>query len=276
MEPLNLLALERALQALEPVSEHLVVVGGTAQGLFQHHPLATPTDDTPLATEDVDLAASRDVPKRSDLDLLGNLHAAGFEDQVRGADEPTWIYCLREHPANYVQFITQLTGSGTTRKGDKDRLLHFAGLAAEKLRHVEVLLNSPWRLPLSAEGQAVIARVVNPSAYVAQKLLTLEGRSAEKRGKDLLYVFDTLTRFGRSADLLGRQEGELLGHLTKKQSKAARAAFAKHCLVVGDAIRRAARVAGDQRRPAPTEDQIRLAFERYLPRMLPGLLGSQA
>ena len=72
------------------------------------------------------------------------------------------------------------------------------GIAAEKLRYIDLLLLAPWTVQLSEAGgypigpASVPIRICNPVSYLAQKVLSLPSRRREKRGKDVLDIYDTL------------------------------------------------------------------------------------
>ena len=104
----------------------------------------------------------------------------------------------------------------------------------------------------------------------------MQGRPPLKRGKDLLYVFDTLAIFGDHLDILGEQESTLLPALNKKQRRSAAKAFKEHCTQDGPTTRTAAAIASEQRPSTQTSPQIATACARFLPRLLPGLLGEGA
>jgi len=191
-----------------------------------------------------------------------------------------------------VQFLAHLTGSGLERHGPRDHSMTFSGIRAEKLRHVDVLLHEPWATPLTVErsptqdeddqasdrrgspakASAIDVRIVNPQAYLAQKLLTLASRSFDRRGKALLYVFDTLALFGDALDELGAQAHERVPGLDSKRQRAARLAVEKHCQVDATAIRQAALIAREQRQRPPSKAQLAAAIRRNLPRVLPHVL----
>ena len=139
--------LVQALAALAPVREHLVVVGGTAHRLFPLHVYGEALDHELLTTEDVDLAAPLQLAQAGGEDLAARLRAAGFEAEVRGAEEPCHRYRFGQTIAT-LQFIAPLQGSGLNRSGRRDRSLRFSGIVAEKLRSVELLLDAPWPLEL--------------------------------------------------------------------------------------------------------------------------------
>ena len=265
-------ALLRAMRALEAVQDHLVVVGGTAHRLFPLHPLGRDPGFALLSTEDVDFAAPLGLQHDGSRELLDRLLEAGFEEKIRGAEDPAFIYPLRDQEHAYLQFIANLTGSGTKRSGEKDRLMRFSGIHAEKLRHVDLLLHSTWYVQLSADGIALPVRVVNPSAYLVQKLLTIGERAPAKRAKDLLYVFDTLTIFADALRQLGDQAGTLLPVLSINARKKIRRSADAFCFTDGVTAQEASNIAQEQRQPPPTAAQIVSACSVALPRVLPELL----
>lgn len=267
-------ALLRAMRALEDVQDHLVVVGGTAHRLFPLHPLAQDPGFDLLTTEDIDFAAPLELQHDGSRQLLDRLLEAGFEESIRGAEYPAFTYPLRGQERTYLQFVANLTGSGTTRSGEKDRLMSFSGIHAEKLRHIDVLLHAAWKVELEAEGLPLSVRVVNPSAYLLQKLLTLGERATPKRAKDLLYIFDTLTLFGESLRALGEQAQALVPELSRKTGNKIKKAAETYCFTDGPAAHEAAKIAQEQRQSPPTATQIVSACEFALPRVLPDLLGA--
>jgi hypothetical protein len=100
-----------------------------------------------------------------------------------------------------AEFLTPLTGDGTKRTGHADATMKAAGITAQKLRYLELLLASPWMLSLSVDTgipvrEPVAVRVANPVSFLAQKLLIHGRRRADKRAQDALYVHDTLELFG--------------------------------------------------------------------------------
>lgn len=266
-------ALHRAMRALAEVSDQLVLVGGTAQRLFPMHPLGRDPGFDLLSTEDVDLAAPLAIRVPAETDLLERLREAGFEAKVSGADRAKWTYPLRDGDGAYLEFIAPRVGSGIKRNEQPDLVLRFSGIHAEKLPNVHALLHRPWEVELESADTRIRFQVVNPITYIAQKLITMQGRPPLKRGKDLLYVFDTLAIFGDHLDILGEQESVLLPALNKKQRRSVAKAFKEHCTQDGPTTRTAAAIASEQRPSPPTSPQIATACTRFLPRLLPGLLG---
>ncbi len=85
-----------------------------------------------------------------------------------------------------------------TRGGDRDVTTPIVGVSAQKLRHLEVLLISPWTVTLPASAAVRSVLIANPVSYLAQKLLISAKRTPAARAKDILYIHDTLSLFARS------------------------------------------------------------------------------
>ncbi len=150
-------AFARLVTVLRPWLGQLVVVGGWAHRLHRFHRLATPPDHLPLRTRDTDLAFSPDEA------LAGNLRTAlteaGFAEELFGDDAPPAThYRLGDEDAGfYAEFLTPLHGSGLKRDGKPDATMSKAGITAQKMRHLEALLVSPWSVRVGPEQDAAIA-----------------------------------------------------------------------------------------------------------------------
>lgn len=223
----NLEGFVRVIRALEPYLDELVFVGAWSHRLLQFHSLATPPLFAPLMTEDADVAMPERLATRSpSLDTA--LTAGGFQARLSG-DGPLPV--TRYHPEGdenglYVEFITPLRGSGYTREGEPDDTLAVAGITAQKLRYVELLLFEPWKLRCSVERGFDVGtdeldiQIANPASYLAQKVLTLNRRrSGAKRAKDALYIHDTLMMFGDEFAALREQGAQVLQLLPPKTQR---------------------------------------------------------
>lgn len=247
-------ALRLALDTLEPLRSSLVVVGGTAHRLFPRHDLANSLAFELLTTEDVDLATPLDLVWNDDSSTpLERLVEAGFEEEIGGATYATHRYRLRGRNAPYLQFLAPRTGSGITRSGARQHSFQISGVTAERLPHVDILLHAPWSLALSSEGG--LARVVNPVAFLVQKGLILDDRPPEKRGKDVLYCYDTLTLFAENLETLAARTLESVPRLSPRARAKLRRNFSNHCLRTSDATIEAGLIAREQR-PRPPEASL--------------------
>lgn len=240
----------RFVEALRPWLRHVTLVGGWAHRLHRVHPLSQPLEYPPLMTRDADIAVPVGAIPSGD-DLRGRLLAAGFEEEFsRGHRPPVTRYQLGgETGGFYAEFLTPLIGSDHKRDGSPDVTIRIAGISAQKLRHLDVLLMAPWSVSLSPSNgfpfsSAADVRVPNPASYLAQKLLIHPKRKPDERAKDVLYIHDTIETFGRSLNEVHREWNGNVKPVLNKQAtsvveRAAEAMFA----TVTDAQRRAVREA---------------------------------
>jgi hypothetical protein len=203
----DLAAIARLIDALRPWREQLVIVGGWAHRLHRFHPWASAPEYAPLRTKDADVAFSLDAPPTGNI--RSALLDAGFMEVLSGDHRPPIAeYRLGdEHEGFFAEFLTPLTGSGLTRSGAEDATVIRAGVAAQKLRHLDLLLTHPFAVRLDASGGIPLRKsanvlLANPVSFIAQKLLIRNSRKPEKRAQDALYVHDTIELFaGRLDDL---------------------------------------------------------------------------
>ncbi len=204
-------AFARAVGALRPHLSDLVVVGGWAHRLFRLCPEVTLPSFQPLVTDDADVATPlTTVSNRPPMDVL--LEAAGFREDLKGDESPPVArYVLEtDNEAFELEFVASFHGSGRRRDGTRDVTVRVAGISAQKLRHVDVLLVHPWTVRLDkavgykVPGGPADVHIPNAASYLFQKLIVLTKRP--KGSKDVLYMFDTLRLFARR-------------HLTSRESR---------------------------------------------------------
>lgn len=246
-------AFARLVTALRPWLGHLVIVGGWAHRLHRFHRLAGPPDHLPLRTRDTDLAFSPDEALTGDVRTA--LIDAGFTEQLFGDDAPPAThYGLGEDDAGfYAEFLTPLHGSGLRRDGAPDATVSRAGIVAQKLRYLDVLLVSPWSLRIRPEKEFPIKEdvelfVPNATSFIVQKLLIHPDRPSHKKAQDVLYIHDSLELFGGSLGELRRLWVEdvrpgMGARTARRAEKIAQELFAG----VTDTIREAARIPQDRR-----------------------------
>lgn len=249
----DLEAFGRLITALRPWLAQVVVVGGWAHRLHRFHRLANPAAHLPLRTRDADVAFSLDAALTGDIS--GALHHAGFVQELFGdVVPPATHYRLGEEDAGFfAEFLTPLHGSGVKRRGAPDATVARAGVTAQKVRHLELLLVQPWTLRLDRDQGVPRAtdlhvRVPNPASFVVQKLLIHSDRRPRKRAQDVLYIHDTLELFGGSLDELRRLWRNVVrpaipARTAKTVEALARDLFGR----VTDTIREAARIPQDRR-----------------------------
>lgn len=242
-------ALARLILALSPYRGDVVLIGGWAHRLFRFHPLAQSLDFEPLSTQDVDLAIPARVPPREE-DLGTLLIEAGFTEHFLGENHPPAThYELGEEAGFYAEFLTPLVGP------PKAATTAIAGVTAQVLRYLDILMIEPWSVFLTEPEYpvgppALEVRIANATSYLAQKILVLSKRSSADLAKDVLYLRDTLITFGRSlADLeeiwIKRLSPSIHSTARRTLQRAPEQLFAE----VTDTVREASRIAREAGRP---------------------------
>ncbi|MFT0174855.1 GSU2403 family nucleotidyltransferase fold protein, partial [Paraburkholderia mimosarum] len=139
----------RLAMTLEPWRKQIVFVGGWAFRLYRYEPRAYTADHNPIFTQDADVAY--DTHELLEGDIKKALEGAGFTEEPNlagGFRPPAMRYNLGgDTHGFYAEFLTPLTGSGRKRDGkggwEEDATELHAGVVAQKLRFLEVLLYKP-------------------------------------------------------------------------------------------------------------------------------------
>lgn len=255
-------AFARLLDALGPWLNHLVIVGGWAHRLYRFDRLAHAPAYRPLTTKDADVAFAPNAPLAGDIGAA--LKAAGFAREFSGDDiPPVTEYKLGgEEQGFFAEFVTPLFGKGLKRDGSNDVTVKKAGITAQKLRYLDLLLTSPRSVQVSPEvgipvQRSVAVRIPNPVSFIAQKLLIHGRRKPDKRAQDALYVHDTLELFGRKLSALHViWEKEVSPGVPRKTTKAIERLRREQFAAVTDVHRAAARIPQDR---ALTPDRLQAA-----------------
>lgn len=246
-------AFARLVSVLRPWLRQLVVAGGWAHRLHRFHARANAPGYLPLKTQDADLVFAPDAALAGDVReaLIG----ADFEEEYFGDDSPpaTHYGLGKEGHAFYAEFLTPLHGSGIKRSGKPDATVSKAGITAQKMRYLELLLVSPWSVRVGPErGLPIDAHldlfVTNPTSFIVQKLLIQSHRPPGKRAQDVLYIHDTLALFGGSlAELRRLWSEEIRPAMAPRTATRARTIAAQLFAQVTDTIRDATRIPQDRR-----------------------------
>lgn len=156
------------------------------------------------------------------------------------------------------------------RDGEPDATMALAGISAQKIRHLDILLVDPWVITLDAKNgmplpSPIDIQVANPLRFMVQKFLIQKYRRVEKQAQDLLYVYATIELFGALLPEFHRQWEDVikheLGNLSEEVLQVSNATFSS----VNDLIRAAARIPRD-RKLSPEQVQLtcQIAFEQIL------------
>jgi hypothetical protein len=245
-------SIARLIEAIRPWSGDLVIIGGWAHRLYRFHPQASSPAYQAVQTRDADVAFSLDAQLKGDI--AAALRKAGFREDFRGEDAPPLIqYRLGDEDQGfYAEFLTSLRGSGVKRDGTPDATLAKAGVTAQKLRHLDLLLIQTWTVRLDSTTGVPLAapaevRVANPVCFIAQKLLIRNERSSDKQAQDVLYIHDTLELFGSELESLRAEWREKIRPAAlPKTAATVERLYREQFGAVNDVIRTAARIPQDR------------------------------
>ena len=191
----------------------LVLVGGFAVRLYEFHPRAAPAAVRVLRTFDVDLATpSGEIPLAGES--LGELaEAAGFQPDLRGDHTPPVMKFVPKGalagPVGVdqytVEFLTPMTGAPVSRSRRAVVTSDIqAGVTAQRLRYLDLLLERPWRVSLAGlpgipeETRTIEVALPHPGFFIVQKILISEELNRQdKRPKDMAYVYQVVSLFRR-------------------------------------------------------------------------------
>jgi hypothetical protein len=250
--PRDLASLARLLEALRSWLGQVVLVGGWAHRLYRLDPRATVPAYAALRTRDADIAFGE--RPRFEGSIAEALRQAGFTEELSGDHQPPVSrYSLgADDQGFYAEFLTPLSGSGVRRNGRADATVQAGGITAQKLRHLDLLLLSPWSVRLEpAESMRLTAaaevRLPSPVAFVAQKLLIHQERPSNKQAQDALYIHDTLELFGEELDQLRAEWTASIAPAILPATRAAIQRLSREQFGgVTDVIRSAARIPADR------------------------------
>jgi Nucleotidyltransferase len=264
-------ALARLIQAVEPWRAHLVFVGGWAYRLYRFHPLANAPTYSPLMTRDTDLAFANRAPLAGDI--RSALAKAGFVEELSGEHRPAVTrYTLADDDAGfYAEFLTPLVGRCVKRNGEQDATVSTAGITAQKLRHLDILLINPWLITVGLDQDVPLPRptdlkVASPASFIVQKLLIQRDRTPGKRAQDVLYIHDVLELFGGALPTLkALWEEEVRPALPAKTARQVVELSRESFSSVTDVIRNAARIPQDR---TLSPERLRAACQLALAQVL--------
>jgi hypothetical protein len=260
----ELASFARLASALEPWLLQVVFIGGWAHKLYRLHPQAQELDYAPLTTLDADLAIPAKFPAQAP-DIRDRLLSNGFTEEFLGDERPpaTHYRLGREPSGFYAEFLTPLAGSEYDRGSRRKATVEIAGVTAQRLRYLELLLQHPWQVDIDAGDFAGSVQVANPASFLIQKMLIHERRDRDDRAKDILYMHDTLELFGsRLAELRDEWHQRAAPRLHPRAAAKVRQASRRLFGDVSDDIRRAALIPADRRlSPESILEACRFGFD---------------
>lgn len=238
------------IDTLHPWLDQVVIIGGWAHRLYRLHPLAQSLDYEPLGTLDTDVAIPAQL-STSGEDIRQRLLENGFREELMGEMQPpaAHYHVATGNSGFYAEFLTPLLGGEVKREGKRDATKQIAGVSAQKLRHLELLLDASWEVVIAPANGYPTARVrrvhvPNAAAFLAQKILIHDKRDRADKAKDILYIHDTIETFGGNLPTIrGEWHTNVKHALHPRASREVKNAAETHFQDVDDTIREAARIA---------------------------------
>jgi hypothetical protein len=261
-------AIAKLAQALVPWRDHLVFIGGWAHRIHRFDPRANKLEYQPVFTRDTDLAFANRAPIEGDIKAALIQH--GFKEQLAGEYKPPVAhYTLGdENGGFYAEFLTPLVGSGIKRSGEQDATMRMAGISAQKIRNLDILLVDPWLITLGPQfgitlPSSMDIKVANPLCFIIQKFLIQKDRPAPKQAQDVLYIYDTIELFGALLEEFHETwERRVSPELSKKLKDTVLTLSESTFSNVNDIIRDAARIPQNRKLlPEQIQQTCQLAFE---------------
>lgn len=263
-------AFGRLVESLRPWHTEIVFVGGWAHRLHRLHPLARTPEHAPITTADADVAIPD--PKRITGDIRSALLDAGFDETLTSDHAPPVSeYRLDGAGGFYAEFLAPLMGSPRKRDGRERATERAAGVSAQLLRHLDLLLVAPWSIALVPNGPVAVSSaatilIPNAVAFIAQRLVIRSQRPAAKRAQDVLYVHDTLELFGGAFGPLAALWADAVRpHVGARLLRTLRDEIVRYD-VLDDDVREAARIAN---RPDTTPERMRARIAYGLGQVMP-------
>jgi len=181
------------------------------------------------------------------------LTASGFQEELFGDTRPPAVH-HRLTPGDagfYAEFPTPLIGS-VNKRCRRDATASIAGVSAQKLRYLELLLAAPWKVGVGPTTrfpttEPHVIQIPNPVAFPVQKLLIHDRRAPADREKDLLHMHDTIETFGDVLPELRKLWQETVRPLFSPKARRSIEAAPKALLGdVNNSVREAARMAPER------------------------------
>ncbi len=205
----------------------LVLVGGFAARLYEIHPRAVPAAVRMLRTFDADLATPSGGIPVTGQSLAALAEAAGFQPDFRGDHIPPVMKFVPKgalgRPVGVdqytVEFLTPMTGAPIRRGGRAVMTSDIqAGVTAQRLRYLDLLLESPWRVSLAGLSgipdatTRIDVRLPHPGFFIVQKILISEELNRQdNRPKDMAYVYQVVSLFRRELIALAEDVRDQMG-----------------------------------------------------------------
>lgn len=267
----------RALVALAPYRNELILVGGIVPVLYRRKAELRQPEHPAIATTEADIALPPRLPVVEGKTISDLLFAAGFviyeapglnrkgpakqffQDAAHGTDRGA---------STYLEFLTPLLG-----KPREGLVEPHPGIRAPALRYLDLLSHEPWTMDARDVAELDVVepcpvRIPHPTMYVLQKVLARSsGRSPSKQPKDMAYAYDVavLTQpVWNDLSVIVSRATEKNAEWSKWIARALRDLDALFATETSDGTIEAARVYRNAMRSgAPTEKAVAAVVKRF-------------
>jgi hypothetical protein len=176
-----------------------------------------------------------------------------------------------ENGGFYAEFLTPLRGSGVKRNGAQDATMAMAGISAQKIRHLDILLVDPWVITLDPQSgvplpSSLDVQVANPLCFMVQKFLIQKDRPPRKQAQDVLYIYDTIALFGTLLDEFHETWNRTISPALEEKQRNTVLTLSKDTFSkVTEMVREAVRIPQDRKlSPEQIQQTCEYAFEKIL------------
>lgn len=183
------------LAALEAYADEFVLIGGWVPQLYRGYAGIQWNGKLSLTTE-LDAVVQQTVPANGRPPLRSILKEAGLRPRPGTVPGSVWEH--RADDSDAIELFTPLPGP---IKGSASReISEQAGIAAIALPDLDLVASFVWAMSIPFGEKHIRVRVPTLGAYMATKAMTFAARSTpadttrsgQKRGKDLLYIYDVM------------------------------------------------------------------------------------
>lgn len=190
----------RVAEVLATCGDKVVIVGGCANALYRFAESAQ-SGPAPLATYDIDIAASNRMPRNAPA-LLDKFAELGLT--ANDSMGPTNKYHLGADSRMKVELLCPAVGLPTLARNRRPALVDIQeNLFAEALELIELLRTMPWQVDLQhvpelSVHKPLVVYLPHPLMYVVQKALVHNSRQPHARRKDCYYIYEVAVLFRNS------------------------------------------------------------------------------
>ena len=219
-------AFKQLLEALKGINDEIVIIGGMANALYQHHENAKPSPLGNIATKDLDILIS-DKLTNIDIDITEKLIEKGFEIDPKPIGNKIITKFVLADTNFEIEFLCPMYG-GDPDRHEKRQLVKEVqkGLTVQPLRYLDLALYNTWKIDTEnidqLRGLNLSIQIPSPGAYLIQKFIIRNKKAMNSPAflqKDCFYIYELLLKFSDNFESLVETINEVLDYnLVKKKN----------------------------------------------------------